>query len=422
MHIQRYILTMLPIAAVLFSLCVSIVFAENTGLVSSASIPSTKLNLNPNNYSSLDNWSQPGSRWQEVKYEKCIPVNQCRFNDCESGLYNSKKNAFCLPVEYSTKFTFPAEHTQASSRLPDARGNAYFMFSNSQDHHGYVWVVEVRGINILKPQYVDNYTSAQVVWWRKYDKCSKESLDCNYNNNEGIFNHPARISRLDNIVAIALQNFENYGVPKKYRHVGADAVAFYDVSDPAYPKFLHKLVSNDLATWGGEPPGEVISEVAIARVGEYFHLTVGDKNRRSYRMRSLLDTTVYPIISDLYADSLTVLHYDGVAFPAKIDVSISSNWDFDDDGFEELPINFELTSERLTYNTLPNNLIQPTTQIASVEDSSNHGVVSVSQTWQYEACSRAWGFQALKNGSFNVVCHHINPQDNNKFLVRNINP
>ncbi|HFE39087.1 MAG TPA: hypothetical protein ENK06_11825, partial [Gammaproteobacteria bacterium] len=359
-----------------------------------------------------------------VNYNKCIPVQQCTFEDCDVEGSRDGKGHFCLPVSFSkigdwapdisikvfgisllenpAVYAAPVEHTQAAARLPDLNNNAYFMFSNSQNHYGFIWVVEVKGIDPNNPQRITSSMPANVVWWQKLNKCHSLA-QCNDQYNPGNFNHPARISVVDSMAAIAFQNYsytvqgkfslakvsnffnndkilipkilETSTLPKYPRVRSADAVGFYDVSNPRRPKFIRKLIGDLPELWGGYPPGRDISEVAITKAGDYYHLNVGgtiynyngegkDKTfAKNYRVTFPYSTkSIVPMFGDVSGNIFANIVYSNAAYPAGISLN-------------SVPI-FAETSEHIDY-ALTLQLIE--TQIAynsgskhRIDDSTNN--------------------------------------------------
>ena len=438
-----------------------------------------------------------------IEYEKCIPIDQCKFNDCNVQGSRDNKGNFCLPVKFSNIgdwapdmdlsimgislvknpdfYSDPVEHTQASARLPDANNNAYFMFSNSQNYFGFIWVVEVQGIDPEKPEYLTSDMPARVVWWQKLNKCHSER-QCKDQFNPGNFNHPARISREGSTLAIAFQNYSytlkgeldlakvsdffkdaSIPVPKSletstlpvYPKIrSADAIAFYDVSNPKKPRFVRKLVGDNADLWGGNPPGRDISEVAFVKVGDYYHMNVGGtiynyngkgKNkgfRTNYRMRSPYTAkNVFPMMGNINADIFANVNEAGHSYPVSVRLnSVPYYYQFQNKftyGFTLQLITRQLRYNDNSFYTL-NEDIQSTFlekksifsarilygEATDLSEQSQNRIISNIQ-WQSEACNRAWGFQVLDNGAYNVICHDMNPMrkgssSKGRFIVRGV--
>ena len=300
---------------------------------------------------------------------------------------------------------YPVEHAQASARLADIGNNAYFMFTSSQNTAGYIFIVEVKGIDPSNPQHMTGYSSSQVVWWSKLADCSSEA-QCNLQSNEGNFNHPARIARLGHIAAVAFQNYSfNSGrYPTMPSTRGADAIGFYDVSNPKKPIFLRKLVRANSETWGNQIPRDNdISEVTLAKAGQYYFLTLGDSDRVHYRMDSIYGSNqVSPLLSAWDADNMTLANYSGTIYPTKIRFS-----------------NKTLSSTKVYFDQEPDNILMSSTREAFESEGISYGSISLNENWKNEACRRAWGFQSLPNGGYNVICHQMQT-DEYKFFVRGV--
>ena len=441
-----------------------------------------------------------------ISYDKCIPIKQCKFEDCDIEGSKDGNGNYCLPVGFSkigdwvpdlnidvlgvsllknpSVYSVPVEHTQASARLIDIDNNAYFMFSNSQNYFGFIWIVEVQGIDPEQPQYITAAMPARVVWWQKLNKC-RSKVQCNDQYNPGNFNHPARISRVGDLVAIAFQNY-SYTLKGKLKlsqvsHIfkdiaipvpkplevstlpiypkirSGDAVAFYDVSNPKKPKFVRKLVGDQAELWGGYPPGRDISEVAIIRAGNYYHMNVGGtiynyngqgENKlfgANYRITlPYVSQSIYPLLGDINANVFAKIREKGESYPVSVDLKslpmYSQNENSQQYGFGLQLVAAQLaydkssnyTINESTHSTFVGNKSVLSTNMFNVEiESSNYqdlsGQVLADIHWKSEACERAWGFQVLENGAYNVICHDANPRgetrtDVGRFLVWGVSP
>lgn len=520
---------------------------------------------NSNYVTGLDKWSDPSSTWTSIKYGATILKSECDFPDCSKGevpdvqlwggaslreLLGVSEDEYLLPVTYSDTTDYknvpllpdswipdsllgdnpdPVEHAQAAARLPDKDGNAYFMFTGSANYVGIIWVVEVKGINAIAPQHLTDYTEANIVWWSTLDDCGSFE-ECNQQNNEGNFNHPARISVAGNAVAVAFQNYvfgqythdgeaprivrtlgSDTEFPKLPKIMGYDSVGFYDVSNPKKPEFIRKLVGSDSETWGGKRqldfeeisvvdysttyidkdgderpcyqydseddatypatyavyddygylveripycetkysiqtiPGE-ISEVALTKVGDYYHLAVHDKH---YKMKSpFTSTSVVPIEGDFSVDQIALVDNFGTRYPQKITLSHTIDKTFVETVYVDpthpgeyialdlydLKLGFSLESpNKISYDIIPNDEIWDSTSQFFTNDTDTPPDNAIYRTttvtdrqeitkdWRYEACHRAWGFSALSNHGFNVICHDMK-SNGYQFLVRGVNP
>jgi len=435
-----------------------------------------------------------------INYDKCIPVNQCKFEDCDIEGSDDGNGNYCLPVGFSeigdwvpdlnidilgvsllknpSIYSVPVEHTQASARLLDVDNNAYFMFSNSQNYFGFIWIVEIQGINPEQPQQITSSMPAKVVWWQKLNKC-RSKTQCADQYNPGNFNHPARISRVGNMVAIAFQNYSytlkgklnlsqfsrvlsNFSIPvpkplevstlpiyPKIR--SADAIAFYDVSNPRDPKFVRKLVGDRADLWGGYPPGRDISEVAIIKAGDFYHMNVGGtvynyngqgENKlfgANYRITlPYTAQNISPLLGNINANVFANINEAGESFPASVLLNTMPVY-YKNKDTQKFGLAMKLVANQLLYNQT-NDTINEFTHSTYLENESilsanmfnvqiaednNHDLnnsILADLHWQNEACKRAWGFQVLDNGWYNVICHDVNPKgenitDKGRFLV-----
>jgi len=467
------------------------------------------LSLGQNKFNALTGWelldqnSGGPNSFVTINYDKCIPVAQCKFDDCNiEGSFDGNGN-YCLPVNYSdigdwapnfdinllgvslfnnpSIYQSPVEHTQASARLPDQNGNAYFMFSTSQNYYGLLWVVEVEGIDKHQPQHFKPNMPARVVWWQRLNKCQTK-VQCNNQYNPGNFNHPARISRVENTLAIAFQNYSftlegkfklaklspvfqrgEIPIPKPletstlpfYPEIrSADAIAFYDVSDPKNPKFSRKIVGNEAELWGGYPPGRDISEVSLIKVGSFYHMNVsgdlrnaGNNNSSAYGISYKLNLpytskTISPLLGDVSADVISNITEAQRQLPVKISLNPvieSSTYR----GFRNIWFGLELIATEISYNNSQNYIIDETTHSAFQNNEAifSTNIISFKSPlnskdfadkkmvdqikWMADACNRAWGFQMLDSGAYNVICHDSNPEGSGltsqgRFVIRGV--
>lgn len=131
------------------------------------------------------------------------------------------------PLDYHSAFGQRAEHAQDIIRLEDKNGDSYYMGTYSQDtsnNEGGLVFVARRSATF----------GNKVIWHDEFN---------NYHPAGGI-NHPGDIRRFGNIVVIAGQNWHK--TYPFYGHVvdpgnGGQAVLFYDVSNPARPKYIGRL-------------------------------------------------------------------------------------------------------------------------------------------------------------------------------------
>jgi len=186
------------------------------------------------------------------------------------------KNGYPLDYHYLwglTPFKTNWQHLQDMIRLPDANGKQYYMGTFSQncsnDEGGIVFVCD------LKPG-----DQGKVIWM---DELNNSHL-------AGGYNHPGDLRRIGNIVVIAGQNWDgsigtNAGVAlggdEMHRGKGnKQNILFYDVSNPAKPRYLGKLNS----CWAGTVRKTVsgdIDEVFAVKLGDYYYLSFNGLKCRS---------------------------------------------------------------------------------------------------------------------------------------------
>jgi hypothetical protein len=199
-----------------------------------------------------------------------VPLKSTKFSNLIRRV-NFNKNGY--PLDYHSMAGDPWQHLQDMIRLPDANGNHYYMGTFSQncasDEGGMVFVCGV------KPG-----EQGKVVW---LDELNNSHL-------AGGYNHPGDIRRIGNIVVIAGQNWEGttgtdagvfFGADEMHRGKGnKQNVLFYDVSNPAKPRYLGKLNSCMDGTVRKTVSGE-IDEVFAIKLGDYYYLSFNGLKCRS---------------------------------------------------------------------------------------------------------------------------------------------
>jgi len=444
-------------------------------VVTSVIIPAVVVPYNKLHYpespvaNDTDDWKNPKIRWHKIHYNRAILKDKCNFEDCDLGF--SVGDHWHLPTVYSDvednldnnlmgnllgnlfgtfgdigEFFWdslveganqglilsgqdtrgPVEHTQGSIRLADVGNNAYFMFSSSRHNSGVIWIVELKGVSSSTNKNLNEYTSANVVWWRIFNKCT--TLDnCNLQTTEGTYNHPANFSRVGHVIAVGLQNFSKHGQPHKSNLYSHDAIGFYDVSDPLNPIFLRRLVSSIPSHWGGNLPGNDLPEVTLSKVGNYYHLSVGDDSRKHYKMNSPYSSSSVEPLSiahfiepkKSFGKGMILTKHENKVYPTIVNslVYAGPNETMDigyitydpDDGFYYKPtkvnvgVGLALVGTRLTYDPeFNNNLYSDTVYINEPSESQGYGKLAwVDQNIEHSDCELPFYRFRYSGGGYN---------------------
>jgi hypothetical protein len=173
----------------------------------------------------------------------------------EKNGFQLDKHCISNPVPFTEGFghCLRWQHLQDMIRLSDANGKEYYMGTFSQNcsdtEGGMVFVAEVN----------KGGSSGKVMW-----------LDeLNNKHRAGGYNHPGDLRRVGNTVIIAGQNWDKtypIGDPMDIGN-GGQNVLFYDVSNPAAPKYTGKMnrCQNVVAT-------SDIDAIAAVKVGSTYFL------------------------------------------------------------------------------------------------------------------------------------------------------
>jgi hypothetical protein len=181
---------------------------------------------------------------------------------------NLRKIAFSkegCPLDYHSIAGVRWQHLQDMVRLPDANGNEYYMGTYSQNcsntEGGLVFVATVK-----KGEQV-----GKVIWWD----------ELNNQHEAGGYNHPGDLRRFGNMVVIAGQNWaggkfanftENFGADKMKQGNGGSQVLFYDVTNPAAPKYVGRLRECKLDGQSVQVTQE-IDKISVTKVGDKYFLS-----------------------------------------------------------------------------------------------------------------------------------------------------
>ncbi len=154
-------------------------------------------------------------------------------------------------------------HAQHVKRLPNKNGRAYFMVSQSRGHAGYIYLMEtnpgVPGVSepvldpvtdLIRPS-TDGTAIGKIIWQEYFSG----KYGGNYNP-IGNWNHPGQLSLNGGVLLVNVQNWSEGGcfvahctgnTSNPYLlGTDEDAVLFYDVRDPANPKYWGKMTATEL--------------------------------------------------------------------------------------------------------------------------------------------------------------------------------
>lgn len=234
------------------------------------------------------------------------------------------------PNFYQACFGYEVYHPQHVIRLPnDARGNAYFMVSQSREHNGYLTLLKVDSSKVSKTTDAilseAGAVAGSAVWQEVYTGEFNGSI-----NPTGNWNHPGKMSLIDGVLAVAAQNWhldEGRMFACGYRYITAgtseDKVLFYDVRDVTSPRYIGGMTAGQLGAKNRE-----LATVELAydpAANKYLLVAGGDK--------------VYPVLSaDILNPSfnawspvprgVTFSGQHGLAFDATVD-GANRLWYFD---------------------------------------------------------------------------------------------
>lgn len=174
------------------------------------------------------------------------PISSYKFNNTDRVWGNFYED--CAGVE--------TWHPQHIVRLKNKRGadgkeRAYFMVAQSREHNGYIEVLETLpgaldpNTDLIKGG--DGSVVGNIIWNDVYTGSFNGTL-----NPIGNWNHPCKMDVCGDILVVTMQNFVPSGCPTYWNPTrnpagtSDDALVFYDVQDPASPKFLGKMTGKEL--------------------------------------------------------------------------------------------------------------------------------------------------------------------------------
>jgi hypothetical protein len=168
-------------------------------------------------------------------------------------------------------FNYPHLHTQHIVRLPNKNGQAYFVVSHSDEINDQ----PAGRISLYRSDYqvdsndrVPNVSGVdgRIVWEQEFKAGAFPA------GQGGAWNHPCKMDVLGNVLVVSMQNWDGAVCDAGYGSQ-ADAVAFYDVRDPAAPKYWGKITRDELSASAGTALGQ-IADVTLLHTGGEWVLTV----------------------------------------------------------------------------------------------------------------------------------------------------
>ncbi len=131
-------------------------------------------------------------------------------------------------------------HTQHVVRLPNKNGRAYFMVAQSYKRGGWISLLQTRPDAIDGDDLLKASASGQYTWQHLYNSV----------NPAGSWNHPGKMEVIGGLLLVATQDWDT--LLMRYSNdfediLGGsdDAVLFYDVRDPEFPRYLGKITATD---------------------------------------------------------------------------------------------------------------------------------------------------------------------------------
>ena len=185
--------------------------------------------------------------WDRVDRPTTSVVNILEFaNQPNLGLWGSY---------YSSCSGWEVFHTQHVKRLANKNGRAYFMVAQSRAHNGWIYLMETNpGVldpvtDLLRPS-INGGPVGKIIWQDLY------TGEFNGNVNPvGNWNHPAKMAVQDGVLVVVAQNWSEWkpvvlctgsSTNPYQRGTSEDALLFYDVRDPARPRYWGKMTATDL--------------------------------------------------------------------------------------------------------------------------------------------------------------------------------
>ncbi len=169
---------------------------------------------------------------------------------------------------------YPHLHPQHIVRLPNKNGQAYFMVSQSDSDWTNNTLPGGRISLYRSDSQVDSSdrvpnvsgVDGRIVWDQHFKAGAFPA------GQGGAWNHPCKMDVLGNVLVVSMQNW-NGAVCADGRGTQADAIVFYDVRDPANPRYWGKITREELAASAGASLGP-IDDVTLLHTGGEWVLTV----------------------------------------------------------------------------------------------------------------------------------------------------
>ena len=195
-------------------------------------------------------------RWSSKLSYECSAGDNCLPNLPTPARCGSDQN-LGGGVYYDTCGGHKFEHAQSIAALPSkGDGKIYFAVPHSQDYYGslLIYAVDARPAPNEHLMVETSQKPGKAVYFERYDQCHKA----------GAYNHPGDVAVVGRTMYIAAQNWDGgEGANLDTKFMGTlktgigcrlkrdddrptDAILFYDVTDPAAPKYSGKIDLHDL--------------------------------------------------------------------------------------------------------------------------------------------------------------------------------
>jgi hypothetical protein len=190
-------------------------------------------------------------------------VNKGQLEAEPTGGYIYRRNRFVAPPgtsanAFETCAGVKTWHPQHVVRLPNKDGRAYFMVAQSGRQGGWISLLQTAPDAIDSDDLLKDGAGGLYVWSDNYGR--------NSGNPAGAYNHPGKMEVIGGLLLVAAQDWitdlmitcdaiDNDG-DILGRYGSLDAILFYDIRDPQYPKYLGKLDTEQLGIDPIDLPGD----------------------------------------------------------------------------------------------------------------------------------------------------------------------
>jgi hypothetical protein len=160
-------------------------------------------------------------------------------------------------------------HPQHVVRLPNKDGRGYFMVAQSDSGGGFITLMQTNPgqldpqTDLVKPPAAARSEVGKYIW--------ASAFPSNGSNPIGSWNHPGKMEVIGGLLVVAAQNWTASLACKSGTGSSIDALLFYDVSDPEFPKYIGMINEDELGV-------NEISTLAIVKTssGQYLLNAGGD--------------------------------------------------------------------------------------------------------------------------------------------------